>query len=71
MGKDALYKNTDRSNLVAMGDSALYNNGLGAVDSIDGAANTAIGSKSMYANTTGYSNTAVGYESLYSNQAGI
>ena len=50
---------------MAVGDSALYNNGVGAFpdDNIEGIYeahdNTAIGSKSLYSNTRGTANTAV------------
>jgi len=70
-GAAALYSNTTRSNLVAVGDSALYNNGKGAVNSFDASYNTAVGSKALFANTTGYSNTAVGYYALDSNKTGV
>ena len=49
-----MYNNTDKSNLVAIGDSALYSNTTGT-------SNTAVGSKALYSNTTGDYNTAVGY----------
>ena len=69
-GDKALYHNTDRSNLVAIGDSALFNNGTSAAFSYHAIENTAIGSKALYANTSGYENTATGYNSLYSNTSG-
>jgi len=52
IGVDALQANTTRSNLVAVGDSALYHNGENAVYGYDAANNTAVGSKSLFANTT-------------------
>ncbi len=55
----------DRSNLVAIGDSALFNNGIGVTLDQHATGNTAIGSKVLYSNTTGYGNTAAGYMSLY------
>lgn len=70
IGKDALYSNTKISNLVAIGDSALFNNGTNATQSFHGTANTALGSKALYANTTGSGNTAQGYQSLYENTTG-
>ena len=70
MGERALYYNTDRSNLVAIGDSALYNNGLGATSTWNAIANTAVGSKALFSNTTGNSNTATGNFALYSNTTG-
>jgi trimeric autotransporter adhesin len=69
MGAHALYSSTDLSNLVAIGDSALFNNGIGATGT-EGKYNTAVGSKSLYSNTTGFYNTANGYQALYSNNEG-
>lgn len=70
MGTDALKLNTVRSNLVAIGDSALFNNGVGVTSTVEGAANTAIGSKTLFANTIGSHNTAAGYKSLHFNTTG-
>ncbi len=70
IGFQSLYSNTDRSNLVAIGDSALYNNGNDAIQDYHATENTAVGSKSLYSNTTGYQNTANGYTALYSNTTG-
>ena len=70
IGKNALYSNTTRSNLVAIGDSALYNNGIGASGILAAAGNTAIGSKALYSNRTGNLNTANGIKTLYSNTSG-
>ncbi len=70
VGVRSLYRNTDRSNLVAVGDSALFNNGNGASQPDDATYNTAVGSKALYANTTGYRNTAIGSLSLKSNTGG-
>ncbi|HWF43477.1 MAG TPA: tail fiber domain-containing protein [Candidatus Kapabacteria bacterium] len=71
VGVAALYNNTFQSNLVAVGDSALFHNGLGAVIPIsDGAWNTAIGSKALYSNMTGFGNTATGNHALYRNTTG-
>ncbi len=69
-GVAALFRNTDRNNLVAIGDSALYNNGLGASSVAEATGNTAIGSKSLFANTTGSDNTATGRLSLNKNTTG-
>ncbi len=70
IGNFALYRNTNRSNLVAIGDSALFNNGIGASVPFQASYNTAVGSKSLFANTTGFSNTAVGTSTLDSNKTG-
>ena len=71
IGTDALKLNTDRGNLVAIGDSALYNNGTSPIAYQGyGLANTAVGSKALYANTNGYDNTAIGFQSLYYNTTG-
>ena len=70
VGVKALYSNTDRSNLVAVGDSALYNNGTGVTNNLEATQNTALGSKALFANTTGYDNTASGFHALYSNTSG-
>ncbi len=50
------------SNLVAVGDSALYNS--------TGPRNTAIGSKALYSTNTGSENTATGYQAMYSTTTG-
>lgn len=72
MGTDALKLNTFKSNLVAIGDSALFNNGIGVTSTFAyGIGNTAIGSKALYANTTGQDNTATGYQALLSNIDGF
>lgn len=70
VGVRALHLNTTRSNLVAVGDSALYNNGTGATDVVEAIANTALGSKTLFSNTTGSSNTAAGRWALYKNNTG-
>jgi len=62
--------NTDRDNLVAIGDSALYNNGTGAIYTYHASYNTAIGYHSARLNTTGYRNVALGRESLCNNETG-
>lgn len=71
IGDQALYTNTDRSFLVAVGDSTLYHNGTSASQSIHSTGHTAIGSKALYNNTTGYRNTAIGFKNLYSNTTGF
>jgi len=56
--------------VVAIGDSALMNNGNGATEYYQARYNTAIGSKALLSNTTGYYNTATGRQALYSNTTG-
>jgi len=72
IGASALYSSVNRSNNVAIGDSALYNNGLGVASNafFQGAQNTAVGSKALLNNTTGWQNTAYGYQALYNNVSG-
>ena len=70
VGVGALYHNTDRSNLVAVGDSSLFNNGVGASIDYYAISNTAIGSKALFSNTTGDGNTANGFQALFSNTSG-
>jgi hypothetical protein len=70
VGARALFNCTNRSNTVAIGDSALYSNGLYAADSMDATGNTAVGSKALFSNTTGYRNTAYGDHALTSNTTG-
>ncbi|HYF29653.1 MAG TPA: tail fiber domain-containing protein [Chitinophagaceae bacterium] len=73
VGVYALSWTTNRSNLVAVGDSALYWNGYpfpSPPSGITATGNTAVGSKALYNNTTGYLNTAFGYRALYSNTSG-
>src|SRR5436190_470235 len=71
IGTYALYNSGNRSNLVAVGDSALFHNGVGAVDDLGGTFNTALGSKTLFENTTGYSNTATGAYALLNNTTGL
>jgi hypothetical protein len=70
IGVEALSLNATKSNLVAIGDSSLYFNGKGSSSFYHSIENTAIGSKTLYKNTTGYQNTASGYKALYSNTSG-
>ena len=70
IGTQALNSNTDRGNLIAIGDSALMNNGIGAPGGGFARYNTAIGSKALFANNTGYGNTAVGFRTLMNNTTG-
>jgi trimeric autotransporter adhesin len=70
LGTDALKTNTERANLVAIGDSALFHNKPDDPLSDQASFNTAIGSKSLFTNTIGSRNTAAGYQSLFSNTSG-
>jgi hypothetical protein len=70
IGNSALLQTINRSNLVAVGDSALSNNGIGAVQVFEATGNTALGSKTLFANTKGYFNTAVGARALFANTTG-
>ncbi len=70
IGAGALKLNTSRSNLVAIGDSALFNNGAGNPFPNEASSNTAIGTKSLFSNTRGRQNTAIGFQSLFSNTLG-
>jgi len=70
IGTAALYNNTTNGYLVAIGDSALFNNGIGATRLIHAAANTAIGAKALLANTIGHYNTAIGTWTLQTNTTG-
>ncbi len=70
MGAYALYRSVNRNNLVAIGDSALFNNGVGASSPFHGTENTAIGSKTLFNNTTGYRNTAVGLNAMLTTTTG-
>jgi len=63
--------NTTRSSLIAIGDSALYNNGIGATQTYQGTQNTAIGSRALRYTSTGYSNSGFGYRALYHNTTGF
>jgi trimeric autotransporter adhesin len=72
IGTYALFHNVYPGNLVAVGDSALFhNNQNGSTGIFDGLDNTAVGSKSLFANTTGSSNTGLGMNSLYNNESGV
>lgn len=70
VGVRSLYSGVGNHNIVAVGDSALFNNGFGASLSDDGTDNTAVGSKAMYSNTTGYRNVAFGSRALWGNVSG-
>jgi trimeric autotransporter adhesin len=72
IGTQALYSNKISTNLVAVGDSALYHNGIGVNPALPYQAshNTAIGSKSLFSNGTGFGNTATGSRTLFNNTSG-
>jgi len=70
VGIGALKNSTTQYNLVAIGDSALYYNGTGAINYYQAILNTAVGSKALYYNTTGSWNTATGFQALYHNTEG-
>ena len=69
IGSGALRFN-NLSNLVAIGDSAMFNVGTAFVTGESPIENVAVGSKSMYSNLLGHGNTAVGFRSLYTNTIG-
>ena len=66
IGAGALFKNIVSNNSVAVGDSALYNH----TSTFFNEANTAIGSKALFSDSSGYANTATGEYALYSNIIG-
>jgi hypothetical protein len=70
VGSSTLFYNTDRSYLVAIGDSAMYNNGNGADVAVEAIENTAVGTKTLFANRLGSSNTAIGFNALLTNDGG-
>ena len=71
IGNNALKLDVGGSNLVAIGDSALYNNGKNNTDLTAFASNNiAIGSKSLFSNSIGSNNTALGSNSLFNNTEG-
>ena len=66
-GLGALTTNTVGHNLVAIGDSAMYNQGVNSNGQYE---NVAVGSKTLFSNISGYGNTAVGHMALYTNGTG-
>lgn len=63
-------KNNTIENIIAIGDSALANNGIGA-SGLQGRVNLAIGNRALTSNTIGYMNTALGNETLRNNVSGF
>ncbi|MEM7375474.1 MAG: tail fiber domain-containing protein, partial [Bacteroidota bacterium] len=55
----------------ALGDSALWKNGLGGSSADHGTNNTAVGALAMKQNSTGHDNVAFGSQALQSNQGGV
>ncbi len=70
IGKDAGLLSTSRTNNIAIGDSTLMTNGLGANLPSQGINLTALGHRTLRNNTTGSSNTGLGYNSLTTNSTG-
>jgi hypothetical protein len=70
IGPGAGENTPDDREVIAIGNSALYNNGIGATESSHANYNTAIGWEALYSNTTGTDNTANGYHALRSNTTG-
>ena len=71
MGIAALGLSRNKNDLVAIGDSALYNNSTGATLATHSVRNSAFGSKVLLNNTVGWNNTGTGFQSLYSNTSGV
>jgi trimeric autotransporter adhesin len=71
IGSAALSQTSNRSNIVAVGDSALFNNSRGTSVSTEAINNTAVGSKALYKNDAGAYNTAIGYNALMQNSSGV
>ncbi|MEO1589543.1 MAG: hypothetical protein AAFS00_19855 [Bacteroidota bacterium] len=67
VGLAALGLNADRPFLVAIGDSALFNNGSDIEFPSDALFNTALGSRALRSNRRGSGNTASGFRALYQN----
>jgi trimeric autotransporter adhesin len=70
IGRTALFNNKNANRNIAIGDSALFKNGIGSIYSFHSDNNTAIGSKTLLNNTTGYGNTATGSNALTNNTIG-
>ena len=63
IGSGTLGKNTNKGRMVAIGDSALYNNGT-SQDAASSSENVAIGYRALYSNINGGGNTAIGTNAL-------
>lgn len=71
IGPGALRMNAVLDNIVAIGDSALYNLTIGDGSNVNyGLRNTAIGSKALISASTAFGNTAIGFHTLYYNTTG-
>ena len=67
----SLRSNTGKSNLIAIGDSALYTNGNGSFFGTAAENNIAIGTGALKLNNAGQSNIGIGSHSLVANTFGI
>ncbi len=56
---------------IAIGDSAMFNNGLGASNPVHGINNIAIGTNTLVSNTIGNRNVAIGHTNLRQNSSGF
>lgn len=70
IGSFALYNNKSRSHIIAIGESALRYNGMGAAYPWEGTENTAVGDNAMTQDSTGYRNSAFGSFALGANSTG-
>jgi len=71
VGRGTLPNNLIRPGLIAIGDSVLFENGIGNLANEEGAHNIGIGFEALRRNTTGYQNIAIGSEALHRNTTGI
>ncbi len=69
IGNNTLVNYTE-GDAVAVGDSALHNNGMNINIAPDAQYNTAIGAKALLNNDQGHTNTALGFSALKSNVTG-
>lgn len=70
-GRGSLANNLPDKINTAFGDSALFNNSIGAFATNHATNNTAIGAAALKTNTTGFDNTATGSLSLKDNSTGF